>query len=101
MKKLILTILTTITILGVNAQGNNLHFNRALFETIFSAIPDNLTPYYVVQNSFTVPTGKVWKITEINSSNKTSNNTQTGQITEIWVSKNGQDEFMKIRKNLN
>ena len=41
MKKLILTILTTITIVGVNAQGNNLQFSRALFETIVSGIPNS------------------------------------------------------------
>ena len=100
MKKLILTILTTLTILGVNAQGNNLQFNRALFETIFSSIPDNLSPNYTILNSFTVPTGKVWKITDVNSSNRTSTNTEGGFISEFLISKNAQNEFIRIKKNV-
>ena len=99
MKKLIFTILTTITILGVNAQGNNLQFNRALFETIFSSIPDNLSPNMSISNSFTVPTGKVWKITEVNSSNKTLTNTEGGFFSEFLISKNAQNEFIRIKKN--
>ena len=68
MKKLILTILTTITILGVNAQGNNLQFNRALFDdlgSLFHTVSGSSPNNYTI--SFTVPTGKVWKITKFNA----------------------------------
>ena len=63
MKKLILTILTTITIFGVNAQGNNLQFNRALFERYDITCTGNFNnePFYK-SNTFTIPTNKVWKI---------------------------------------
>lgn len=67
MKKIIFTILTTITILGVNAQGNNLQFNRALFERYdIDCIGNFSNKAFYQSNTFTVPTNKVWKI------NKTS-----------------------------
>lgn len=61
MKKLIFTILTTITILGLNAQGNNLQFNRA-FNYEYSQLCSLQYQLYSA-GSFTVPTNKVWKIT--------------------------------------
>jgi len=61
MKKLILTILTTITILGVNAQGNNLQFNQVINnEYTLSSFLDHR---YTQAGSITVPTNKVYKIT--------------------------------------
>ena len=101
MKKIILTILTTITILGINAQGNNLQFNRALFETVFSEIPDNLSPNYTLQNAFTVPSNKTWKITKWNSSNRSSINTESGYIGRFYISKSGQNDFIYISTNIN
>jgi len=67
MKKLILTILTTITILGVNAQGNNLQFNRALFEDYTVQAPSG-SDYHIISNAFTIPAGKVWKVTSLSAS---------------------------------
>lgn len=61
MKKLILTILTTITIFGVNAQGNNLQFNRA-FNYEYSQLCSVQSQLYSAGN-ITVPQNKVWKIT--------------------------------------
>ena len=61
MKKTILTILTTITILGVNAQGNNLQFNQA-FNYEYSQLCSIEDQLYTAGN-ITVPQNKVWKIT--------------------------------------
>ena len=61
MKKIILTILTTITIWGVNAQGNNLEFNRA-FNYEYSQLCSLEDQLYSAGN-ITVPQNKVWKIT--------------------------------------
>ena len=61
MKKLILTILTTITILGVNAQGNNLQFNQVIDLTFNVSTATRLS---TITSAFTIPTGKVWKITK-------------------------------------
>ena len=61
MKKIILTILTTITIWGVNAQGNNLQFNRA-FNYEYSQVCSVEDQLYSAGN-ITVPQNKVWKIT--------------------------------------
>ena len=61
MKKLILTIVTTITIWGVNAQGNNLQFNRA-FNYEHSQLCSLENQLYSA-GSITVPQNKVWKIT--------------------------------------
>lgn len=61
MKKLILTILTTITILGINAQGNNLQFNQVLnYE--YSVYALNYETSYSA-GTIIVPQNKVWKIT--------------------------------------
>ena len=68
MKKTLLFLLTIFTISAVTAQGNNLQFNRALFDdlgslfhTVSGSSPDNYTI------SFTIPTGKVWKITKFSA----------------------------------
>lgn len=98
MKKLILTILTIITILGVNAQGNNLQFNRALFETVLSKIFTGSTfsgPNLNESNAFIVPSGKVWKITSISGSNRTVTNQGTGSVVAAYISKNGNDNFSR------
>ena len=63
MKKLILTILTTITILGVNAQGNNLQFNQAIFQEFIVTVPTNYDERFFSAGTVTVPQGKIWKIT--------------------------------------
>ena len=99
MKKIILTILTIITILGVNAQGNNLQFNRALFETIFSEIPSNLaSSNYTKTASFTVPAGKTWKITDWSATNSTTTNGQSGYMNGgIYISKTGEEEFFRLQ----
>ena len=69
MKKIILTILTTITILGVNAQGNNLQFNRA-FNYEYSQLCSLQDQLYSA-GSITVPQNKVWKITHSSVYNST------------------------------
>ena len=83
MKKLIFTILTTITILGVNAQGNNLQFNRALFERYdIDCIGNFSNDAFYKSNAFTVPTNKVWKINKTSISlraNSSSSNSLTFQ----------------------
>ena len=63
MKKLILTILTTITILGLNAQGNNLQFNKV--ENLTFTTTNNSNNSQVNAGSFTVPANKVWKIVSL------------------------------------
>lgn len=85
MKKLILTILTTITILGVNAQGNNLQFNRA-FNYDYSQLCSVEDQLYSAGN-ITVPQNKVWKITHssVYQSNRTGSNA-TLLIDNIKVS---------------
>ena len=92
MKKIILTILTTITILGVNAQGNNLQFNRALFETIVSGIPDNFGKVSI-SNSFNVPAGKTWKITNFAPGAGTLSGPGAAGVKGLYISKTGQDNF--------
>jgi len=96
MKKLILTILTTITILGVNAQGNNLQFNRALFESVATFIYNITTNDIEIQNSFTVPAGKTWKITAIGGSDRILSNTDVNNASSIWISKSGENKFMNL-----
>ena len=67
MKKIFLTILTTITILGVNAQGSDLIFSRVI-DTVLIAEATTCTDLYanpVISPSITVPSGFVWKITSI------------------------------------
>jgi len=85
MKKLILTILTTITILGVNAQGNNLQFNRALYEN-YVANGVNVNVPEVLNSSFTVPANKVWKITSANAQGDSY-----GAV--FYISKSGLNSF--------
>ena len=63
MKKIILTILSIITILGVNAQGNNLQFSRSIF-TEFINITGTSSDY-INSGTFTIPTNKTWKITSV------------------------------------
>ena len=65
MKKIILTILTTITVLGVNAQGSDLIFSRVI-DTTLSVTISSCTNTYTSKTfgtSITVPSNKVWKIT--------------------------------------
>lgn len=62
MKKLILTILTIITILGLNAQGNNLEFSQSIF-TEFINITGPSADSYITSGTFTIPANKTWKIT--------------------------------------
>ena len=72
MKKLILTIVTTITIWGVNAQGNNLQFNRA-FNYEYSQLCSLENQLYSAGN-ITVPQNKVWKITHSSVYSSSANN---------------------------
>lgn len=98
MKKLILTILTTITILGANAQGNNLQFNRALFETICTTTA-YLTDYHNITNAFTIPVGKVWKINNLEGSdfkNLSGSPENANDIAKVYLSRAGQDNYMEI-----
>ena len=95
MKKLIFTILTTITILGVNAQGNNLQFNRALYETV-TTTQINLRSYYNISNAFTIPAGKVWKITYVTSSDAINSSSTAQRINNLYVSKSGQEEYGEV-----
>ena len=67
MKKIFLTILTTITVLGVNAQGSDLIYSRVI-DTVLIAEATTCTDLYanpVISPSITVPSGFVWKITSI------------------------------------
>ena len=95
MKKLILTILTTITILGVNAQGNNLQFNRALYETV-TTTPITHRSSYNISNAFTIPAGKVWKITYVTSSDAINSSSTAQRINNLYVSKSGQEEYGEV-----
>ena len=62
MKKIILTILTTILFSAqLSAQGNNLQFNQA-FNYEYSQLCSNKDQLYTAGN-ITVPQNKVWKIT--------------------------------------
>ena len=88
MKKLIFTILTTITILGINAQGNNLQFNRALFEDLGTVTTSTGT--ITIQNSFTVPTNKIWKVLGMDA--RSLNLLYTSNY--IGISKSGNKKFM-------
>ena len=104
MKKLIFTILTTITILGVNAQGNNLQFNRALFESAEIVTTGNFNySTFLKSNAFTVPSGKVWKITNcegvVPSYNLTPNANFSGSLKNIGniaISKSNQNNYKFI-----
>ena len=67
MKKIILTVLTIITVLGVNAQGSDLIFSRVI-DTVLIVEATTCTDLYanpVISPSITVPSGFVWKITSI------------------------------------
>ena len=99
MKKLIFTILTTITIFGVNAQGNNLQFNRALFETVCTTT-GNLVSYHNITNAFTIPVGKVWKINYVEGSDFKNLNwspQNANDISNTYLSKAGQDNYISLR----
>lgn len=61
MKKIILTVLTIITIWEVNAQGNNLQFNQVINNEY--TLSTFLSHRYNQVGSITVPTNKVYKIT--------------------------------------
>ena len=61
MKKIILTILTTITIWGVNAQVNNLQFNQVINQAF--TVNVTIAERWVASSTITVPVDKVWKIT--------------------------------------
>ena len=61
MKKIILTVLTIITIWGVNAQGNNLQFNQVINQTFTVNVTAN--ERWFASSTITVPIDKVWKIT--------------------------------------
>lgn len=65
MKKIFLTILTTITVLGVNAQGSDLIFSRVIDTTLSVTISSctNTNTSKTFGTSITVPSNKVWKIT--------------------------------------
>ena len=64
MKKIILTVLTIITILGLKAQGNNLQFNQVLnYEYTHGVIGVNLLQSWFNVGLITVPPNKVYKIT--------------------------------------
>ena len=65
MKKIFLTVLTIITVLGVNAQGSDLIFSRVI-DTTLSVTLSSCTNTYTSKTfgaSITVPSNKVWKIT--------------------------------------
>lgn len=95
MKKIILTILTTISILGLNAQGNNLQFNRALFERIasFNVVSNSLVS---ISNSFSVPSGKTWKITSFGGSDQTISSSGVDYIQNVSISKAGENNFYRF-----
>ncbi|MDA7787520.1 hypothetical protein N8960_00765 [bacterium] len=73
MKKLILTILSTTTILGVNAQGNNLQFSQTIF-TEFINITGLTTSDYINSGTFTIPANKTWKITSASCYQRNNSN---------------------------
>ena len=100
MKKIILTILTTITILGVNAQGNNLQFNRALFEQIslpLVQLPGNSNSGAISNSAIVIPSNKVWKITSVECE---YNYNQVQYVplnaTYVGISKSGFNLFSEI-----
>jgi hypothetical protein len=98
MKKLILTILTTITILGINAQGNNLQFNRALFERYdIDCIGNFNNQAFYKSNIFTIPVNKVWKIHRssiINHTSINSNDLYFGGLVSISLA--NEDKFFLV-----
>ena len=95
MKKLILTILTTITILGVNAQGNNLQFNRALTEII--DINPGIINNRIAPNAFTVPAGKVWKVNYFLFSSGNINGNYVND--QVHFSFAGQNNFVEFNQS--
>ena len=102
MKKLIFTILTTITILGVNAQGNNLQFNRALFENynplLIQDPSSSFGTYYKIMNSaVVVPNNKIWKITNVQA--EASDNILSTGTGVVYISKSGLNLFNRILQN--
>jgi hypothetical protein len=89
MKKILLLLLTIFTISAATAQGNNLKFNRALYED-YSINLTSGYDYKTLSNAFTVPTDKVWKVTSL-----TGSITSTNQYLapDVGISKNGVGSF--------
>ena len=78
MEKIIISILITVTIWGVNTQFTEL--------TV-------LGPNLYEPNAFSVTTAKVWKITSISGSNGTVTNQGAGSVVAAYIAKNGNDNF--------
>ena len=95
MKKTILFLFTIFTFSLLSAQGNNLQFNRALYEN-YSVIATSGYDYYTLTNAFTVPTDKVWKVTSLTGSITSSNQYLSD---DVGISKNGAGSFSVNRNN--
>jgi hypothetical protein len=83
MKKLILTILTTITIFGVNAQGNNLQFNQSIFFDLSNT--NQQSGIWESSGTFTVPANKTWKITSTSCYESGSNEAYYSNVCKLKI----------------
>ena len=68
MKKLLLSLFAIFTITQLSAQGD-LQFNRALYENIYAFSSSNPQ---IITGAFTVPNGKIWKVSSIIGTNYSS-----------------------------
>ena len=89
MKKTLLFLFTIFTFSAATAQGNNLQFNRALYEN-YSVNTNSYNQYHLTSNAFTVPVGKVWKVTFLSGSMS-----QTSPVVshDVGISKSGVNAF--------
>lgn len=70
-------------------QGNNLQFSRALFED-YTVTATSSYDYFVISNAFSVPSGKIWKITSL-----TATLTSVNQYIspDVGISKSGLQKY--------
>ena len=70
-------------------QGNNLQFSRALFED-YTVFATSNYDYFIISNAFSVPSGKVWKITSLTATVTSQNQYISG---DVGISKSGLQKY--------
>ena len=94
MKKIILTILTTITILGINAQGNNLEFNRVINQDFIGNVDSQI--FYNI-GTITVDPNKTLKISSFMGFRDTHSSSYVNvKINNMMVISSGTSQGEKI-----